>query len=67
MLYYKDNNQEGYVACTSPMGEGFERITKEEYEEATKAMEPTKEEIIANKQAQLRALMLELAELEGEE
>lgn len=45
---------------------GAEELTYQEYEEAMKAMEPTEEEIKAEKEAQLRQLLLELYPQEEE-
>lgn len=66
MLYYKYKDNSGYIACEEEPADTSLLITipQEEYDEYIKSLEPTEEEILAEK----KALMLQLMkELYGEE
>lgn len=61
MFYYINKDQ--YVTSTKPL-DNMTLITKEEYEKGIAALQPTEEEIRAQKEALLRQLMLELYPVE---
>lgn len=68
MIYYYDKENDIYISSESPLifNQNVIRITEEEYLAAITAPEPTEEEIRAEKEAQLRALMAELYPAEEE-
>lgn len=57
MFYYLVN---GMYIATSAYHKDWQRISIEEYEEATKQYEPTEEEIRKQKEEELRRLLREL-------
>lgn len=68
MVYFKYTDGSGYIACqeTPKDTSNLISITQQEYDEYMASIQPTEEEIRAQKEALLRQLMLELYPVEEE-
>lgn len=64
MFYYKNN---GFLYTNSAPLTGMQELTEEEYNEIIKSLEPTEEEIRAQKEAEVVRLLKELYPGEYEE